>query len=291
MAPQTMERIAVFGKGGGGKSTISTNLSYLYAQGGQRVLHVGCDPKRDSTLRLLGARAQVSMVDLAFPQDPRQAIHRSPHGIDCIETGGPIPGIGCAGRGVILTMERFERLHLIKDESYDLVMFDVLGDIVCGGFAAPLRHGFVQKLVIVVSDEPMSLFAANNIARMVCTYAKSGVALAGIVANCRLDLPGADGVLGKFAALLGTRVLAHFKGEPLVRHAERVNQTVAQFAPDAPVTAAFARLAKDLRGLDAAKLPLPTPVDDAALDRFLHDIEPAPAPRAERPLRKKRSRT
>ena len=280
----------MFGKGGGGKSTISTNLSYLYAASGLRVLHVGCDPKRDSTLRLLGERARISMADLVFPQDPRHAVLRSPHGIDCVETGGPVPGVGCAGRGVILTMERFERLHLIKDDSYDLVMFDVLGDIVCGGFAAPLRHGFVQKLAIVVSDEPMSLFAANSIARMVCTYAKSGVSLAGLIGNCRLDVPEAEAVLRDFAALLRTTVLAHFKGDPLVRRAERVNQTVAQFAPDAPVTADFARLAEKLRRLDAASLPLPTPLDDAALDRFLHDSEPAGEPRVERPLRKKRLR-
>ncbi|HEY3357267.1 MAG TPA: AAA family ATPase [Polyangia bacterium] len=277
-----MERLALFGKGGGGKSTISTNLSYLYAARGLRVLHVGCDPKHDSTLRLLGERARINMVDIVAPQDPRQAVLRSPHGIDCVETGGPLPGVGCAGRGVILTMERFERLHLIRDDAYDVVIFDVLGDIVCGGFAAPLRHGFVQKLAIVVSDEPMSLFAANSIARMVCTYAKSGVSLAGLIGNCRLDVPGAAEVLRGFATRLGTTVLAHLKGDPLVRHAERVNQTVAQFAPDAPVTAALARLADTLRGLDAAALPLPTPIDDAVLDRFLHDTEAArdarPAP-------------
>jgi nitrogenase iron protein NifH len=285
-----MQRIALFGKGGGGKSTIATNLSYLYAKSGLRVLHVGCDPKRDSTLRLLGRRARTSMVDLDFSQDPRQAVLRSPHGIDCVETGGPIPGVGCAGRGVILTMERFERLRLIKDDNYDLVMFDVLGDIVCGGFAAPLRHGFVQKLAIVVSDEPMSLFAANNIARMICTYAKSGVALAGLIGNCRFDVPEAAAVLQNFATLLGTTILAHFKGDPLVRHAERANQTVAQFAPDAPVTAAFARLAEQLRVLDSSSLPLPKPIDDSALDLFLHDTGFAPEPRVEKALRKTRLR-
>lgn len=285
-----MERIALFGKGGSGKSTIASCLSYVYAKSGLRVLHVGCDPKRDSTLRLLGERARISMVDLIFPQDPREAVLRSPHGIDCVETGGPFPGVGCAGRGVILTMERFQRLQLIKEDYYDLVMFDVLGDIVCGGFAAPLRHGFVQKLAVIVSDEPMSLFAANNIARMVCTYAKNGVSLAGLIGNCRLDVPGASEVLQNFATLLGTSVLAHFKGDPLVRHAERVNQTVAQFAPDAPVTAAFVRLAERLRGLDPSSLPLPQPIDDAALDRFLHDSEPAWESRAAKPLRKTRLR-
>ena len=150
-----MERIALFGKGGGGKSTIATNLSYLYAKSGLRVLHVGCDPKRDSTLRLLGTRARTSMSDVAFPGDPLQAIQRSADGIDCVETGGPVPGVGCAGRGIIMTMEQFERLQLIDEKRYDVVIFDVLGDLVCGGFAAPLRHGFVRKVAVVLSAPPM----------------------------------------------------------------------------------------------------------------------------------------
>ena len=266
-----MERIALFGKGGGGKSTIATNLSYLYARGGLRVLHVGCDPKRDSTLRLLGARAKLSMSDVAFPGDPRQAIQRSGDGIDCVETGGPVPGVGCAGRGIIMTMEQFERLGLVDEKAYDVALFDVLGDLVCGGFAAPLRHGFAQKVAVVVSDEPMSLFAANNLARMVCAYAGHGAVLAGLIGNCRYDAEAGRRTLERFAARLGTTVLAHFGAEPLVREAERANKTVAAYAPKAPVTARFAELAKKLKGLKPAALPLPKPLPDAELDLFLQE--------------------
>jgi nitrogenase iron protein NifH len=286
-----MERIALFGKGGGGKSTIATNLSYLYAKSGLRVLHVGCDPKRDSTLRLLGARARTSMSDVVFPGDPRQAIERSSDGIDCVETGGPVPGVGCAGRGIIMTMEQFERLRLLDEDRYDVVIFDVLGDLVCGGFAAPLRHGFARKVAVVLSDEPMSLFAANNLARMVCTYSSSGAALAGLIGNCRYGAEAGEAVLKRFAARLGTTLLAHFEAEPLVRSAERANQTVARFAPDAPVTAQFALLAKKLRGLDLAALPRPKPLDDAALDLFLQDGSAASREDKKRtPPRQKRSR-
>jgi nitrogenase iron protein NifH len=267
-----METIALFGKGGSGKSTVAANLSYLYARQGLRVLHVGCDPKRDSTLRLLGRRARVGMVDLDFSQDARRAILRAPSGIHCVETGGPQPGIGCAGRGVILTMEHFARLRLLQSGDYDVVVFDVLGDLVCGGFAAPLSHGFVQKVAIVLSDEPMSVFAANNIARMVGAYAKRGVALAGLIGNSRDDARGADAVLRRVAARLHTKVLAHFRRDPLIRRAERRNQTVAQFAPQAPVTRRLQRLAEELRLLKPARLPRPTPLSEPALDRFLQGL-------------------
>lgn len=272
-----MERIALFGKGGGGKSTIATNISYLYAKSGLRVLHVGCDPKRDSTLRLLGRRARTSVADVAFPGDPLQAIERSAHGIDCVETGGPVPGVGCAGRGIIMAMEHFERLRLLETGRYDAVVFDVLGDLVCGGFATPLRNGFVQKVAVVLSDEPMSLFAANNLARMVCTYAGNGVSFAGLVGNCRYDAAAGRRVLDGFAARLGTRVLASFGPEPLVRSAERAGQTVSQFAPQSKVAKEFSRLAKTLRGVNPARTPLPKPLDDAALDLFLRDGAAAPA--------------
>lgn len=267
-----MESIAIFGKGGGGKSTIASNLSFLYAQQGLRVLHVGCDPKRDSTLRLLGGRAKTTMIEQAFGLDGAKAISRSKHGIDCVEAGGPDPGVGCAGRGIILTMELFERLRLLDSEKYDLVLFDVLGDLVCGGFAAPLRAGLKQKVVVVCSDEPMSLFAANNIARMVCTYASGGVRLAGLVGNSRGSGDAAPLIVESFARAIGTRVLAHFGREPLVRKAERLHQTVAEYAPNAAVTASLAGLAKELLAMDVEALPLPTPMAEEELDRFLREI-------------------
>jgi nitrogenase iron protein NifH len=284
-----MERIALFGKGGGGKSTIASNLSYLYARGGLRVLHVGCDPKRDSTLRLLGRRARTSIADVPFPGDPRQAIERSADGVDCVETGGPVPGIGCAGRGIIMAMEHFERLRLLDEGAYDVAVFDVLGDLVCGGFAAPLRHGFVRKVAVVASDEPMSLFAANNLARMVCAYAGGGAALAGLIGNCRYGEEEARGVLESFAAALGTTLLACFGAEPLVRQAERAGQSVCQFAPDSPVSRGFSALAEKLRRIDSSSLPMPRPLDDAALDRFLTGADVPARPRRS-PSRARRRR-
>ena len=166
-----MERIAVYGKGGVGKSVVATALSVWYAQQGRAVLHVGCDPKQDSALRLTdGARLRSVLETLAdHPQltSVDSVLHEGRYGIRCCESGGPEPGVGCGGRGVARTLELLGELEVISGGQYDVVMFDVLGDVVCGGFAAPLRRGFAEKVVIVVSEEPMAMFAANNIARAI----------------------------------------------------------------------------------------------------------------------------
>jgi nitrogenase iron protein NifH len=171
-------------------------------------------------------------------------------------------------------MEQFERLGLLKDGRYDVTIFDVLGDVVCGGFASPLRFGFADKLVITCSDEVMSIFAGNNIARMVCAYAKNGVALAGLVANHRSDGPSARAVVDEFAARLGTRVLAHVARDPGIGRAERAGRTVAEAEPEAPVVATLAALAAELLTIDPATLSPPTPMDDDALDAFVRSLPP-----------------
>lgn len=267
-----MDQIAIYGKGGIGKSAISTNLTAHYALRGARVLHVGCDPKVDSAFRLLADRRLVTVVDQSgegVEELPFSAIvNRGRLGIDCVEAGGPEPGTGCAGRGVARAIEVIGESGVLERGAYDVAVFDVLGDVVCGGFAAPLRLGFARKVVIVVSEQPMSLFAANNITRAVHRYASNGVALAGLVAN---SVTGTTdrGLLERFAEALGTRILAHVPRDPALPAAENRRFTVREEAPGSPAALAIAALAEELRTIDPAGLPLPRTLSEDDFFRFV----------------------
>ena len=163
-----MLKIAVYGKGGIGKSTVTSHLSAAFASMGKRVIQIGCDPKADSTINLLGGKPLMPVMNYMrdFDADPDsiEQISRVGFGnVLCIETGGPTPGLGCAGRGIIATFNLLEDLQLFEKYKPDVVLYDVLGDVVCGGFAAPIREGYAEKVIIVTSGEKMALYAANNI--------------------------------------------------------------------------------------------------------------------------------
>ena len=164
-----MIRIAIYGKGGIGKSTMTSNLAAAFAYLGKRVIQIGCDPKADSTINLLGGQPLQPVMDYLREKDeePPESIDQIAKegygGVLCIETGGPTPGLGCAGRGIIATFSLLEDLRLFETYKPDVVLYDVLGDVVCGGFAAPIREGYAQKVLIVTSGEKMALYAANNI--------------------------------------------------------------------------------------------------------------------------------
>lgn len=284
-----MERWVFFGKGGIGKSTVAANVSATLARRSTRVLHVGCDPKHDSTVALLGGRLLepvVNRIEHVRGVVVDDIVTRSPLGIDCVEAGGPSAGVGCGGRGVSRMLAMFDEAKLLAPGRYDVAVYDVLGDVVCGGFAAPLRHGVGEKVVIVTSEELMSLYAANNIAQAVVHYAINGIALAGIVANLRDGADGAE-IVERFAARIGTTVLATLLRDPLVREAEFRGRTVAEAAP----TSAFARkieeLADAITSVDAASAPLPRPLDERtfyalARARFEPATELEPSPGEER---------
>jgi len=175
-----MLKIAVYGKGGIGKSTMTSHLSAAFATLGKRVIQIGCDPKADSTISLLhGEPLKPVMEYLREDQEPQSIEEISKVGfgnILCIETGGPTPGLGCAGRGIIATFNLLEDLDLFEEYQPDVVMYDVLGDVVCGGFAAPIREGYAQDVIIVTSGEKMALYAANNIQSAVKNFADRGYA-------------------------------------------------------------------------------------------------------------------
>lgn len=286
-----MEKIAIFGKGGSGKSTFAANLAAACARRGRRVLLVGCDPKHDTTVLLTDGRPIATVVERdaagdAGREDPERLVVRGRLGVDCIEAGGPEPGTGCAGRGVSRMIEVFEETRLLERRRYDVVLFDVLGDVVCGGFAAPLRQGLADKVCILVSEELLALYAANNIARAVRTYASNGVALAGLVANLR-D-PAADRAeITRFARLLGTRVLAFAGRDPLVRAAERRRRTVVELFPRSAFARRVAALADDLLRFRPREAAVPRPLSDERFhrlfrvgfdERALPEAEAAPEP-------------
>ena len=270
-----MEKVAVYGKGGIGKSTLSANLSVAWAQRGVRMLHVGCDPKHDSTRPLLSRQAPLPTVMGLLAENPRSSpkaadfLSHGHHGVDCVEAGGPEPGIGCAGRGITRMFELFEDQGLLDEERYDLALFDVLGDVVCGGFAAPLRAGYARKLLIVTSEEAMSLYAANNIAKAVVRHAENGVRLIGLVANLR---DGAeDSAVRGLATKLNSRVLATFVRDVRFREAERQHRTVMDIAPESDVARQFRTLAEDILSIDPESLPVPTPLSDESFETFITD--------------------
>ena len=192
-----MLKLAIYGKGGIGKSTMTANLSAAFASLGKKVIQIGCDPKADSTINLLGGRAQQPVMEYIRDHGDDitsiDEISEIGYGdILCIETGGPTPGLGCAGRGIIATFNMLEELELFETVKPDVVMYDVLGDVVCGGFAAPIREGYAEHVLIVTSGEKMALYAANNICSAVENFADRGYAdVAGIILN-RRNIPGEE---------------------------------------------------------------------------------------------------
>ncbi len=259
-----MEKLVIFGKGGIGKSTLATSLSASLAAQGRRVLHVGCDPKHDSTAALLGGRMIEPVIDRiervkGVTRD--EIVTRSHLGVDCVEAGGPGAGVGCGGRGITRMLEIFREAELLRPGAYDVTLYDVLGDVVCGGFAAPLRRGVGEKVIIVASEELMALYAANNIAKAVVHYATNGIGLAGIVFNLKNNDTDRS-TLQRFAALLNARVLGYVPRDPLIREAEYRRKTVIEHAPASAVSRRFAELARHVLELELEGQPLPTPLSE-----------------------------
>lgn len=270
-----METIAVYGKGGIGKSVVATSLSVFYAQTGRRVLHVGCDPKHDSAYRLLKTPTNIQTVLDILREDPEavgtdEILTTGRFDIDCCEAGGPPPGVGCGGRGVARMIEALDEMQLLQSGRYDVAIFDVLGDVVCGGFAAPLRDGFAKKVIIVLSEEPMAIFAANNIARAIDIYRENGVCLAGLVANMRSKDAQLE-PLERFAKRLNTTILAVVERDSRIMEGERQQRTILEWAPEAPAAEALRTLGKAIEAIEPEAMPLPTPMTDEGFFEFLRD--------------------
>ena len=243
---RTVKRIAIYGKGGSGKSTVSCALSCCYARQGLKVLQVGCDPKADSTLALTEGKRITTLLDLlaegkARPK-PAEFVVEGRHGIDCIEAGGPAPGAGCGGRGIARMFELFEELDFLPSRNYDVVIFDVLGDVVCGGFAAPLRYGFAERAFVVVSGDPLSLFAANNIILAANAYYMNGVRLGGLITNVFDDETGGARI-NAYARSIGTGLAGVIPRDPAVGSAAGRYRTAVEIEGGGATVQAFENLA------------------------------------------------
>ncbi|OAA83888.1 nitrogenase iron protein [Clostridium ljungdahlii] len=255
-----MRQIAIYGKGGIGKSTTTQNLTAGLSEIGKKVMVVGCDPKADSTRLLLGGLAQRTVLDTLREEgedvDLNYILKEGFNGIKCVESGGPEPGVGCAGRGIITSINMLERLGAYT-EDLDYVFYDVLGDVVCGGFAMPIREGKAKEIYIVASGEMMALYAANNISKGIKKYAnKGGVRLGGIICNSR-KVDNEEELLEAFAEELGTQLIYFVPRDNVVQRAEINKQTVIQFDPESNQAREYRSLAEAIEKNENFVIPKP----------------------------------
>ncbi|MBH8563582.1 nitrogenase iron protein [Nostoc sp. CENA67] len=271
MSDEKIRQIAFYGKGGIGKSTTSQNTLAAMAEVGQRILIVGCDPKADSTRLILHCKAQTTVLHLAAERgavedlELEEVVIEGFRGIRCVESGGPEPGVGCAGRGIITAINFLEENGAYS--GVDFVSYDVLGDVVCGGFAMPIREGKAQEIYIVTSGEMMAMFAANNISRGVLKYAHTGgVRLGGLICNSR-KTDREDELITTLASRLSTQMIHFVPRDNIVQHAELRRMTVNEYAPDSNQANEYRKLAGKI--INNTNLAIPTPIEMDELEDLL----------------------
>jgi len=256
-------KIAVYGKGGIGKSTTTSNLSAALSSMGYRAMQIGCDPKSDSTKTLMSGRKIPTVLDQIRDKGVEHVhledIVFSGYGdVLCVEAGGPTPGIGCAGRGIITAFEKLEELGAYKRYRPDIVLYDVLGDVVCGGFAMPIRGGYADHVLIVTSGEMMALYAASNIATAVHNFGKRGYAkFSGIILNAR-NVENERALVEQAAEEIGGKIIAVIPRDGAVQTAEKQGKTVLEALPDSRMAQCYRDLAisvLEVCGHEMLKLP------------------------------------
>jgi nitrogenase iron protein NifH len=270
-----MRKVAIYGKGGIGKSTTTQNTVAGLAEMGKKVMVVGCDPKADSTRLLLGGLAQKSVLDTLREEGEDvdlEDIRSSGYGKTlCVESGGPEPGVGCAGRGIITSINLLEQLGAYdEDNGLDYVFYDVLGDVVCGGFAMPIREGKAEEIYIVCSGEMMAMYAANNICKGIVKFAESGVVrLGGLICNSR-KVDNEKEMILELARQLGTQMIHFVPRDNMVQRAEINRKTVIDYDKAHPQADEYRRLAKAIDNNDMFVIPKPLSID--RLEKLLIDF-------------------
>lgn len=262
-----IRQCAIYGKGGIGKSTTTQNLVAALAEQNQKVMIIGCDPKADSTRLILHSKMQNTIMEMAAEAGTVEDIELEDvlltgyAGIKCVESGGPEPGVGCAGRGVITAINFLEE-EGAYEEDLDFVFYDVLGDVVCGGFAMPIRENKAQEIYIVCSGEMMAMYAANNICKGICKYAKTGtVRLAGLICNSR-NTAREDELIMELAKQLGTQMIHFVPRDNIVQRAEIRRMTVIEYDPTCAQANEYRTLAKKIMNNKLFIIPTPITMDE-----------------------------
>jgi nitrogenase iron protein NifH len=262
-----MRKVAIYGKGGIGKSTTTQNTVAALAEMGRRVMVVGCDPKADSTRLLMGGLAQKTVLDTLREEgedvDLEDVLRPGFGRTMCTESGGPEPGVGCAGRGIITSINLLEQLGAYdEDKSLDYVFYDVLGDVVCGGFAMPMREGKAQEIYIVCSGEMMAMYAANNICKGIVKFAEAGgVRLGGLICNSR-KVDNEREMIAEFARRLGTQMIHFLPRDNDVQRAEINRKTVISWNPRAPQADEYRALARKIDNNEMFVIPRPLKIEE-----------------------------
>jgi nitrogenase iron protein NifH len=267
-----MKQIALYGKGGIGKSTTSANLSAALSGMGLDILQIGCDPKRDSTRMLMHGTFIPTVMDLVRERgDAGLSLSdiefKGYNGVRCVEAGGPEPGVGCAGRGIIATFQMLEKFGALKG---DVILYDVLGDVVCGGFAMPMREGYAQEIYLVTSGELMSLYAANNICKAIKRLAsrvKSKCRLAGVICNARGQQKEEE-LVAEFASRVNSKLIGFIPRDRVVQLAELNRKTVIEYEPASAQAERYRTLAT--RVMENTRLTIPTPLEIDELEALAY---------------------
>ena len=267
-----MKQIALYGKGGIGKSTTSANLSAALSGMGLDILQIGCDPKRDSTRMLMHGTFIPTVMDLVRERGDAELSlpdieFVGYNGVRCVEAGGPEPGVGCAGRGIIATFQLLEKFGALKG---DVILYDVLGDVVCGGFAMPMREGYAQEIYLVTSGELMSLYAANNICKAIkrlASRAKSKCRLAGVICNAK-GQPQEEELVAEFARRVNSTLAGYIPRDRIVQLAELNRKTVIEYEPASAQADRYRSLAT--RVMENTSLTIPTPLEIDELETLAY---------------------
>jgi nitrogenase iron protein NifH len=255
-----LKQIAIYGKGGIGKSTTTSNLSAALADMGYRVMQFGCDPKADSTNTLRDGTYIPTVLDLLREKkqvDAHEAIFTGYNSIYCVEAGGPAPGVGCAGRGIITAVQLLKQQRIFEELDLDYVIYDVLGDVVCGGFAVPIREGIAQHVFTVSSADFMAIYAANNLFKGIQKYSNAGGALLGGVIANSISHPFQREIIDDFVCRTKTQVMQYVPRSITVTQSELSGKTTIEGAPESEQAAVYRELARRIDEHTDSKTPAP----------------------------------
>lgn len=260
-----LKQIAIYGKGGIGKSTTTSNISAALSVAGYKVMQFGCDPKSDSTNTLRGGDYIPTVLDTLREKTKIKAhdvIFKGFNGIYCVEAGGPAPGVGCAGRGIITAVELFKQQKVFEELDLDYVIYDVLGDVVCGGFAVPVREGIAEHVFTVSSADFMAVYAANNLFKGIHKYSKAGGALLGGVIANSINAPYSKDIIDDFVAKTQTQVVEYVPRSVTVTQSELQGKTTIEAAPDSQQARIYKELAGKIDEHEVSKVPAPLEVSE-----------------------------